>query len=399
VRGRVRGTAQRGGPAAGGRDGGGRAQAAKTYLERKFEEFEGADLDALIRHGLQARARQAPSRPAPDGPGLAWCQRLARTPARIAHLARMCVCVGDRVAKRLLRAPCRAQGVQVGLTQACRTLRRRQAAGGEFCRRAAPCVSLDPCAWGAARASSGACASRASAPDGVARALRRGARRPGRAVRRADAAGGAQALSASVTDGELTKDNVSIALVGAGTPLTLLEDAELEPHLAALRDEPRAGAVPAPSRGCQVRVAVTRQPAAAFTLSVVVQDARAAGTEAAFQGATQRGCCAAPGPACKLAVWLHPDQRDLNRAFLKCLGACSAGCLARCTAIGCVGCDSSADACTLYLGNVMDDAPRGRLLRTATAPSTMRRDSKGCVIATGAGKPRSGRGQPPRAVS
>lgn len=30
-------------------------QAAKTYLERKFEEFAGADLDTLIRHGLQVR--------------------------------------------------------------------------------------------------------------------------------------------------------------------------------------------------------------------------------------------------------------------------------------------------------------------------------------------------------
>ena len=33
-------------------------QAAKTYLERKFEEFAGADLDTLIRHGLQVRGRK-----------------------------------------------------------------------------------------------------------------------------------------------------------------------------------------------------------------------------------------------------------------------------------------------------------------------------------------------------
>ena len=33
----------------------GDVQAAKTYLERKFEEFAGADLDTLIRHGLQVR--------------------------------------------------------------------------------------------------------------------------------------------------------------------------------------------------------------------------------------------------------------------------------------------------------------------------------------------------------
>ncbi len=31
----------------------GAGQAAKTYLERKFEEFASADLDTLIRHGLQ----------------------------------------------------------------------------------------------------------------------------------------------------------------------------------------------------------------------------------------------------------------------------------------------------------------------------------------------------------
>ena len=51
-----------------------------------------------------------------------------------------------------------------------------------------------------------------------------------------------QALSASVTDGELTKDNMSVAIVGKGTPLTLLEDTELEPHLAALADEAGGGA-------------------------------------------------------------------------------------------------------------------------------------------------------------
>ena len=37
------------------RESHGDVQAAKTYLERKFEEFAGADLDTLIRHGLQVR--------------------------------------------------------------------------------------------------------------------------------------------------------------------------------------------------------------------------------------------------------------------------------------------------------------------------------------------------------
>ena len=45
-----------------------------------------------------------------------------------------------------------------------------------------------------------------------------------------------------MTDGELTKDNMSVAIVGKGTPLTLLEDTDLEPHLAALADEAGGGA-------------------------------------------------------------------------------------------------------------------------------------------------------------
>ena len=35
---------------------------------------------------------------------------------------------------------------------------------------------------------------------------------------------------------------MSVAIVGKGTPLTLLEDAELAPHLAALADEAGGGA-------------------------------------------------------------------------------------------------------------------------------------------------------------
>jgi len=163
-----------------------------------------------------------------------------------------------------------------------------------------PACRLTSGAWGAARAAPGTCASRASAPDTVARAPRRGARRRGRAVRGAYAAAGAQALSASVTDGELTKDNVSIALVGAGTPLTLLEDAELEPHLAALRDDPRAGALPVPCWGCQVRGC--RDKLALRRLHSFSRDAGPAGTEAVFQGAAPRGRCAASG---LLASWLR----------------------------------------------------------------------------------------------
>lgn len=53
-----------------------------------------------------------------------------------------------------------------------------------------------------------------------------------------------------MTDGELTKDNMSVAIVGKGTPLTLLEDADLEPHLAALADEAGGGAPVADCLSC-----------------------------------------------------------------------------------------------------------------------------------------------------
>ncbi len=46
-----------------------------------------------------------------------------------------------------------------------------------------------------------------------------------------------QALSASVTEDELSADNTAVALVGKGTPFTLLEGDALKPYLAALKDE------------------------------------------------------------------------------------------------------------------------------------------------------------------
>ena len=46
-----------------------------------------------------------------------------------------------------------------------------------------------------------------------------------------------QALSASVTEDELNAENTAVALVGKGTPLTILEGKELEPYLATLKAE------------------------------------------------------------------------------------------------------------------------------------------------------------------
>ena len=44
-----------------------------------------------------------------------------------------------------------------------------------------------------------------------------------------------QALSASVTDGELTKDNCTVAVVGKDMPFTILEGEDLAPHIALLK--------------------------------------------------------------------------------------------------------------------------------------------------------------------
>ncbi|CAK0785163.1 hypothetical protein CVIRNUC_008369 [Coccomyxa viridis] len=48
---------------------------------------------------------------------------------------------------------------------------------------------------------------------------------------------GLKALSASVTEDELNAENTAVALVGKGTPFTILEGKELEPYLATLKAE------------------------------------------------------------------------------------------------------------------------------------------------------------------
>lgn len=48
---------------------------------------------------------------------------------------------------------------------------------------------------------------------------------------------GLRALSASVSDGELTQDNCTIAIVGKGLPLVILEGDDLKPHIDALKEE------------------------------------------------------------------------------------------------------------------------------------------------------------------
>lgn len=59
-----------------------------------------------------------------------------------------------------------------------------------------------------------------------------------------------QALSASVTEDELSADNTAVALVGKGTPFTILEGDALKPYLAALKADDDAlppGAAQLPS--------------------------------------------------------------------------------------------------------------------------------------------------------
>jgi len=54
-----------------------------------------------------------------------------------------------------------------------------------------------------------------------------------------------QALSASVTEDELSAANTAVALVGKGTPFIILEGKDLEPYLATLKAEEDT----APGRG------------------------------------------------------------------------------------------------------------------------------------------------------
>lgn len=51
-----------------------------------------------------------------------------------------------------------------------------------------------------------------------------------------------KALSASMQDGDLTSKNCSVATVGVDTPFTIIEDQDLEPHVAALKEQEDAGA-------------------------------------------------------------------------------------------------------------------------------------------------------------
>jgi 20S proteasome subunit alpha 6 len=57
------------------------------------------------------------------------------------------------------------------------------------------------------------------------------------------------ALREACSEGELSGKNVSLAFVGAGTKFTLLEDAALAPHLAALADAAEVAPVAAPADG------------------------------------------------------------------------------------------------------------------------------------------------------
>lgn len=43
---------------------------------------------------------------------------------------------------------------------------------------------------------------------------------------------GLKALSATLSEGELTKQNVSIAVVGGGAPFVMLDDDDVEPYVA-----------------------------------------------------------------------------------------------------------------------------------------------------------------------
>ena len=45
-----------------------------------------------------------------------------------------------------------------------------------------------------------------------------------------------QAISASMTEGDLTATSCTVGFVGADSSFTILSDADLEPHVAAMKD-------------------------------------------------------------------------------------------------------------------------------------------------------------------
>lgn len=58
---------------------------------------------------------------------------------------------------------------------------------------------------------------------------------------------GLKALQGSLNDGELTSANSAIAIVGKDMSFTVLEDASIEPYIAALKDEDQAMAAEVPA--------------------------------------------------------------------------------------------------------------------------------------------------------
>lgn len=61
-----------------------------------------------------------------------------------------------------------------------------------------------------------------------------------------------QAISASISEGDLTATSCTVGFVGADSSFTILSDADLEPHVAALKDseDAPAGAIRLICPGC-----------------------------------------------------------------------------------------------------------------------------------------------------
>uniref|UniRef100_A0A7S0R6S1 Proteasome subunit alpha type n=1 Tax=Chlamydomonas leiostraca TaxID=1034604 RepID=A0A7S0R6S1_9CHLO len=71
---------------------------------------------------------------------------------------------------------------------------------------------------------------------------------------------GLKSLAGSLSDGELTPANSAIAIVGKGTPFTILEDEGIAPYIAALREEEGPMAVEAPPQAVQDAAAAADAP-------------------------------------------------------------------------------------------------------------------------------------------
>lgn len=104
---------------------------------------------------------------------------------------------------------------------------------------------------------------------------------------------GLKALAGSLSDGELTSANSTVAIVGKGTPFTILEDDAIAAYIEALKEEEGA-------------MAVEEAPAAPAAPDAAAAPAAAEGAEG--EAGAPAGDAAAPAPEAEGPAPMEHDQ-------------------------------------------------------------------------------------------